>query len=120
VHKEGQRRLCGLDNIELPLTVNGFTPDDDSAHLAAISAALSRRTTSRLPDQLAEVVVARRSRPLDSVSPMVCMEVVQVKFRGQLANRPICVAISVSVDDRRVSASARIGRAMRAPHAFPK
>jgi Transposase, Mutator family len=43
-----------------------------------------------------------QSRPLDPVYAVVFVDAVQVKIReGQVANRPVCVALGVTVDGER-------------------
>jgi putative transposase len=43
-----------------------------------------------------------QSRPLDPVYAVLFIDAIQVKIReGQVANRPVCVALGVTVDGER-------------------
>ena len=101
--KKRQRRLTGMDNIVLSLTAKGLTSGEISAHLAEIyDASVSKETISRITDQIVDVMVEWQNRSLDRVYPVIFIDAVHVKIRdGQVANRPIYVAIGVSVDGER-------------------
>jgi putative transposase len=101
--KKRQRRLTGMDNIVLSLTAKGLTSGEISAHIAEIyDASVSKETISRITDQIVDVMVEWQNRPLDRVYPVIFIDAVHVKIRdGQVANRPIYVAIGVTVDGER-------------------
>ena len=95
--KKRQRRLSGIDEIVLSLTAKGLTTGEIAAHFADIyGARVSKDTISRITDKvIAEM--AECNRPLESVYPVVFIDAIFVKIRdGQVANRPIYVAIGVS------------------------
>ena len=106
--KKRQRRLTGMDNIVLSLTAKGLTSGEISAHLAEIyDASVSKETISRITDQIVEVMVEWQNRPLDRTYPVIFIDAVHVKIRdGQVANRPIYVAIGVTVDGERARSKA--------------
>ena len=57
---------------------------------------------TRITDGVLEAMVEWQNRPLDSVYPVMFIDAVHVKIReGQVANRPIYVAIGVTVDGER-------------------
>ncbi len=57
-------------------------------------ASVSKETISRIKDQIVEVMVEWQNRPLRRVYPVIFMDAVHFKIRdGQVANRPIYVAI---------------------------
>ena len=101
--RKRQRRLGGVDNLVLSLTAKGLTSGEISAHFAEIyDTSLSKETISRITDQIVDVMTDWQNRPLDRVYPVIFIDAVHVKTRdGQVANRPVYVAIGVTVDGER-------------------
>jgi putative transposase len=101
--RKRQRRLTGIDNMVLSLTAKGLTSGEISAHFAEIyDTSLSKETISRITDQIVDVMTDWQNRPLDRVYPVIFIDAVHVKIRdGQVANRPVYVAIGVTVDGER-------------------
>ena len=65
-------------------------------------AEVSRETISKITDRVLEGMAEWQSRPLDPVYPVVFIDAIHVKIRdGQVANRPIYVALGVTVDGER-------------------
>ena len=98
-----QRRLSGVDVLVISLSAKGLTHGEISAHLAEIyGAQVSKQTISTITDRVIEGMVAWQSRPLDPVYPVIFIDCVNVKIRdGNVANRPIYVALAVTVDGHR-------------------
>ena len=98
-----RRRLSGVDQMVLSLSAKGLTHGEISAHLAEIyGARVSKETVTRITDQVIEAMVEWQNRPLDRVYPVVFIDAINVKIReGQVANRPIYVAVGVTVDGER-------------------
>ncbi len=98
-----KRRLGGVDQMVLSLSAKGLTHGEISAHLEEIyGAKVSKETVSRITDGALETMIEWQNRPLDPVYPVVFIDAVQVKIRaGQVANRPIYVAIGVTVEGER-------------------
>jgi putative transposase len=98
-----RRRLGGVDEMVLSLSAKGLTHGEISAHLADIyGAKVSKETVTRITDQVLETMVEWQNRPLDSVYPVLFIDCINVKIReGQVANRPIYLAIAVTVDGER-------------------
>lgn len=73
------------------------------AHLAEIyGAEVSKQTISTITDRVMEGMGQCQNRPLDPVYPVVFIDCIHVKIReGQVANRPIYVALAVTVDGTR-------------------
>ena len=94
-----QRRLNGVDEIVLSLYAKGLTTGEISAHFAEIyGASVSKETVSRITDRVIEEMQAWQARPLDEVYAAVFIDAIVVKVRdGQVANRPACAAIGVSL-----------------------
>ena len=101
--RKGQRRLDGLTGNVISLYAKGMTTGDIQAHLAEIyDTEISRDTISRITDAIVEDLVAWQNRPLDAVYPVILIDAIVVKIRdGQVANRPIYVAMGVSMDGDR-------------------
>jgi transposase-like protein len=98
-----RRRLGGVDAMVLSLSAKGLTHGEISAHLEEIyGAKVSKETVTRITDGVIDAMVEWQNRPLDSVYPVVFIDAVHVKIReGQVANRPIYMALGVSVDGER-------------------
>src|SRR3954465_10073001 len=96
--KKRQRRLTGIDEIVLSFTAKGLTTGEVSAHLADVyGATVSKDTISRITDKVIEEMAEWCNRPLESVYPVVFIDAINVKVRdGQVANRPIYVAIGLT------------------------
>jgi transposase-like protein len=101
--RKGQRRLDGLTGNVISLYAKGMTTGDIQAHLAEIyDTDISRDTISRITDAVVEDMVAWQNRPLDAVYPVILIDAIVVKIRdGQVANRPIYVAMGVNLDGHR-------------------
>jgi putative transposase len=100
-----RRRLGGVDQMVLSLSAKGLTHGEISAHLEEIyQAKVSKETVTRITDQVIEAMVEWQNRPLDVVYPVLFIDAINVKIgEGQVANRPIYVAIGVTVDGERDS-----------------
>ena len=97
--KKRQRRLTGVDKIVLSLTAKGLTTGEVvAAHFADVyGATVSRDTISRITDKVIAEMSEWCNRPLESVYPVVFIDAIHVKVRdGQVANRPVYVAIGVT------------------------
>jgi transposase-like protein len=101
--RKRQRRLDGIDGIVLSLSAKGLTTGEISAHLAEVyGASVSRDTISAITDRVVEGMAEWQSRPLDAVYPVIFIDALRVKIRdGQVANRPIYLALGVTVDGQR-------------------
>jgi putative transposase len=101
--RKGQRRLDGLTGNVVSLYAKGMTTGDIQAHLAEIyDTEISRDTISRITDAIVEDLIAWQNRPLDRVYPVILIDAIVVKIRdGQVANRPIYVAMGVNIDGER-------------------
>jgi putative transposase len=101
--RKRQRRLESIDNLVLSLTAKGLTSGEIIAHFAEIyGTTVSKETISRITDSVIDAMTEWQNRPLDRVYPVVFIDAIYVKIRdGQVANRPIYVAIGVTVDGER-------------------
>jgi putative transposase len=101
--RKRQRRLSGVDDLVVSLTAKGLTTGEVSAHQAEVyGASVSKETISTITDRVLDSMGEWQSRPLDRVYPVVFIDAIQVKIRdGQVANRPIYVALAVTVDGHR-------------------
>jgi transposase-like protein len=97
------RRIEGFDEAIVSLYAKGLTTGEIRAHLAEIyDVEVSRDLISRVTDRVAEELAAWQSRPLDSVYPVVLIDAIHVKIRdGQVANRPIYVAVGINCHGER-------------------
>src|SRR5580658_7209932 len=98
-----QRRLTGVDDLVISLVAKGLTTGEVQAHLAEIyGAEVSRDTISTITDRVLEGLAEWQSRPLDAVYAVLFLDAIHVKIRdGQVANRPIYVALGVTADGER-------------------
>src|SRR5690349_4139141 len=98
-----QRRLSGVDEMVISLAAKGLTTGEISAHLAEVyGAEVSRQTISTITDKVIEGMAEWQNRPLDPVYPVVFIDAIHVKIRdGQVANRPIYVALAVTCEGKR-------------------
>ncbi len=98
-----RRRLYGVDALVCSLSAKGLTHGEISAHLGEIyGASVSKETISRITDRILESMSDWQNRPLDPVYPVIFIDAIVVKIReGQVANRPIYVAVGVTVDGTR-------------------
>lgn len=91
--RKRQRRLTGIDEIVLSLTTGEIAAHFDDVYGATVS----KDTISRITDKVLEEMTEWCNRPLESVYPVVFIDAINVKVRdGQVANRPIYVAIGVT------------------------
>jgi putative transposase len=99
-----QTRLAGLDEKILALYAGGMTVRDISAHLADLyGIEIGRDTISTVTDAILEDVEAWRTRPLDSVYPIVYFDALRVKVREDRSVRNLAcyLALGVTVDGER-------------------
>jgi transposase-like protein len=101
--RKRQRRLSGVDDMVISLTAKGLTTGEVQAHLAEVyGAEVSKQTVSTITDRVLDSLAEWASRPLDSVYPVIFIDCINVKIRdGQVANRPIYVALAVTADGER-------------------
>ena len=101
--RKGQRRLDGLTGNVISLYAKGMTTGDIQAHLAEIyDTDISRDTISRITDAVIEDMMGWQNRPLDAIYPVILIDAIVVKIRdGQVANRPIYVAMGVNLNGER-------------------
>lgn len=95
-----QRRLPGFDANVLSLYAKGMTTGDIQAHLADVyGTTISRDLVSRVTDQIGEEMRQWRERALDPVYPVILIDAIVLKVRqGTVANRPVYVAVGITVD----------------------
>ncbi len=101
--RKRQRRLTGVDDMVLSLSAKGLTHGEIAAHLAEVyGAQVSKQTISTITDKVMDGMAEWQNRPLDRVYPVVFIDAINVKIRdGQVANRPIYLAMAVTVDGHR-------------------
>jgi transposase-like protein len=87
----------------LSLTARGLTTGEISAHFAEVyGASVGKDTVSRITDQVVTEMTEWQSRPLDRVYPVLFIDAIMVKVRdGQVVNKPVYVAIGVTVNGER-------------------
>jgi putative transposase len=101
--RKRQRRLGGIDGIVLSLSAKGLTTGEISAHLAEVyGTRVCKDTVSTITDRVLEGMAEWQNRPLDPVYPVIFIDAIRVKIRdGQVANRPLYLALGVTVNGER-------------------
>lgn len=101
--RKRQRKLDSIDQIVLSLTAKGLTTGEVSAHFAEVyGASVGKDQVSRITEAVVAEMVEWQHRPLDRIYPVVFIDAIHVKIRdGKVANRPIYVAIGVTVNGER-------------------
>jgi putative transposase len=101
--KKRQRRLTGVDGLVISLSAKGLTHGEISAHLAEVyGAEVSKQAISTITDRVVDGMAEWQNRPLDPVYPVIFIDCIHVKIReGNVANRPIYVALAVTVEGHR-------------------
>ncbi|WP_432049886.1 IS256 family transposase [Verrucosispora sp. NA02020] len=101
--RKRQRRLSGVEDMVISLSAKGLTTGEIQAHLSEVYGAdVSRQTISTITDKVVDGMTEWQNRPLDPVYPVIFLDAVHVKIRdGKVANRPIYVALAVTVDGNR-------------------
>jgi len=97
-------RLAGLDDKILGLYAGGMTVRDISEHLSELyGTEIGRDSVSRITDAVLEDVQAWRTRPLDSVYPIVYFDAMMVRVREDrsVQNRACYLALGVTCDGER-------------------
>jgi transposase-like protein len=98
-----QRRMAGVNDLVVSLVAKGLTTGEVAAHLAEIyDIEVSRETISNITDRVLDGLAEWQSRPLDPVYQVIFIDVINVKIRdGQVANRPVYVALAVTAGGER-------------------
>jgi putative transposase len=101
--RKRQRRLSGVDEIVLSLSAKGLTTGEIAAHFDDVyGARVSKDTISRITDKVISEMTEWCNRPLDRIYPVLFIDAINVKVRdGQVSNRPVYVAIGVTVAGER-------------------
>ncbi|SDY44087.1 Transposase (or an inactivated derivative) [Micromonospora pattaloongensis] len=101
--RKRQRRLSGVDEMVISLSAKGLTTGEIQTHLGEVYGAdVSRQTISTITDKVVEGMTGWQNRPLDPVYPVIFLDAVHVKIRdGKVANRPIYLALAVTVEGTR-------------------
>lgn len=101
--KKRQRRLGSIEDVVLSLSARGMTHGDIAAHLADVyGTQVSKTTITTITDKVLDGMHEWGNRPLDPVYPVIFIDAIHVKVRdGQVANRPIYVALAVTTEGNR-------------------
>jgi transposase-like protein len=101
--KKRQRRLGGIDDLVISLSAKGLTHGEICAHLAEVyDTDVSKQTITNITERIADGLAEWQNRPLDPVYPVIFIDAINVKIRdGNVANRPIYIALAVTVDGER-------------------
>lgn len=97
------RRLSGFDEQVLSLYAKGFTTGDIVEHVEEIyGSRVSKDLVSRVTDAVVAEMVEWQNRPVDRVYAVMFIDVLYVKIRdGQVSNRPIYVAMGITLAGQR-------------------
>src|SRR5947209_11943356 len=97
------RRLGGVEDLVVSLSAKGLTHGEICAHLHEVyGAEVSKDRITAITDRVMDGMAEWQNRPLDPVYPVIFIDAIHVKIRdGQVANRPIYVALAVTCDGGR-------------------
>lgn len=98
---KGQTRFPGFDDRVISLYARGMTTREIQGHLEEIyGVEVSPALISIVTDAVAEEVKVWQNRPLDAVYPIVYMDAIRVKARGNghVVNKAVYLAIGVNLD----------------------
>ena len=98
---KGQTRFPGFDDRVISLYSRGMTTREIQGHLEEIyGVEVSPALISIVTDAVAEEVKVWQNRPLDAVYPIVYMDAIRVKARGNghVVNKAVYLAIGVNLD----------------------
>ena len=101
--KKHQRRLAGFDEAVISLYGKGNTTGDIAAYLSEVyDTEVSRDLVSKVTEQVLKDLREWQSRPLDPVYPVILIDAIVLKVReGTVANRPVYVAMGISLEGQR-------------------
>ncbi|MGU3587327.1 IS256 family transposase, partial [Rhodococcus sp. C26F] len=87
----------------LSLSAKGLTTGEIAAHFDDVyGATVSKETISKITDKVLAEMAEWSVRPLDPVYPVLFIDAIHVKIRdGQVANRPVYVAVGVTTAGER-------------------
>jgi len=96
-------RLAGFDDAVISLYAKGMTTEDIANHLQDLyGTEVPRDLVSRVTDAVLDDMVTWQNRPLDAVYPVLLIDAIVLKVRdGQVTNRPVYVAMGITVDGAR-------------------
>jgi hypothetical protein len=109
------RRLAGFDEAVISLYAKGMTTGDIANHLQDLyGQEVSRDLVSSVTDAIVEDMQAWQNRPLDAVYPVLLIDAIVLKVRdGQVTNRPVYVAVGITLDGQRDVLVRPVGRPHR-------
>lgn len=106
-----QRRLAGFDEAVISLYGKGMTTGDIAAHLEEVyDTTISKDLVSRVTEKVLADLKEWQARPLDPVYPVILIDAIVLKVRANassqagaatVGNRPVYVAMGISVDGER-------------------
>ncbi|GEB95668.1 hypothetical protein GCM10009724_27520 [Microbacterium lacticum] len=99
-----QRRIAGFDEAVISLYAKGMTTGDIAKHHLSdlYGSDVSRDLVSTVTDKVLGDMQEWQARPLDVVYPVVLIDALVIKVRdGQVANRPVYVAVGIDLEGHR-------------------
>ena len=98
-----QRRLTGVDDLVISLSAKGLTHGEIGAHLAEVYGAEVLQADDHRDYRPGDGRPGGMAEPaLDPVYAVIFIDAINVKIReGQVANRPVYLALGVTVDGER-------------------
>lgn len=98
---KGQTRFVGFDDKIISLYSRGLTTREIQGHLEEIyGVEVSPALISTVTEAVAEEVKTWQNRPLDALYPIVYMDAIRVKARGNghVVNKAVYLAIGINLD----------------------
>ena len=99
--RKGEKQLNGFDDRIISLYARGMTTRDIQAHFEeAYGVEVSPTFISQVTNAVMDEVLAWQNRPLDSVYPIVYLDVLVVRSRdsGAVQNKHVYLALGINLD----------------------
>jgi putative transposase len=97
-----QTRFDGFDDKIISMYARGMSTRDIQGHLKEIyQIEVSPEFISNVTDSVMEAVKEWQNRPLDEIYPILYLDALHVKVKGQVINKAVYMAVGVNMEGRK-------------------